>query len=192
MPVRPIVLTSLLFAAVLGLACGDDGPTAPSPTPTTAQPPGPPPGPPPPGPAPQAVTHSLTMTASPSCTALPEVAKTRTYPAQVIEKSNGDILVWVVNSYDIMVGWANDNGFTGIRDGNSVRFDITDDIFNAAYAMVERIPEVGDMGYGGTATGTIDSNRKIVATFNGQYRFAYGGRVLCEALDHHIEVTPIG
>ena len=130
------------------------------------------------------------MTASPSCTALPEVAKKRTYPAQVIEKSDGSILVWVVNSSDIMVGWANDNGFTGTRNGNTVRFDITDDIFYAAYAMVERIPEVGDMGYGGTAAGTIDSHAAIVATFNGEYRLAYRGAVLCAAPDHHIEVTP--
>jgi hypothetical protein len=132
------------------------------------------------------------MTASPSCTGLPEVVKKRTYPAQVIEKSNGYILVWVVNSTDIMVGWANDDGFTGTRDGNTVRFDITDDVFFAAYAMVERIPGVGDMGYAGTATGTIDSNGRIVATFKGEYRLAYGGPVLCEAPDHHIEVTPTG
>jgi hypothetical protein len=73
------------------------------------------------------------MTASPSCTALPEIAKKRTYPAQVIEKSNGYVLVWVVNSTDIMVGWGNDNGFTGTRDLNTVRFDITDDIFVATF-----------------------------------------------------------
>ena len=133
------------------------------------------------------------MTASASCSALPEVAKRRTYPAQVIEKSDGYILVWVVNSWDIMIGWANDSGFTGTRHGNTVRFDITDDIFSSAYAMVERIPGVGDMGYAGTATGTIDSNGTIVATFNGQYRLNYAqGPVLCGAPDHHIEVTPTG
>ena len=42
-----LVLSSILFAAVLGLACGDGGPTAPSPTPTPVAPAGPPPSPPP-------------------------------------------------------------------------------------------------------------------------------------------------
>jgi hypothetical protein len=98
----------------------------------------------------------------------------------------------VVNSTDIMVGWANDSGFTGKRDGNIMRFDITDDIF-AAYAMIERIPGIGDMGYAGTATGTIDEKGKVVATFSGEYRLGYESRpvpVLCQAPDHLIEVTP--
>jgi hypothetical protein len=132
------------------------------------------------------------MTASPSCTALPVVAVRRTYPAQVQEQPNGDMLVLVVNSTDIMVGWANDDGFAGKRDGNTVRFDIVDDLF-AAYAMIERIPGVGDMGYFGTATGTIDDNGNIIAAFNGEYRLGYGmGPVLCDASDHRIEVTRIG
>lgn len=140
---------------------------------------------------PPVATHTLVITASPSCTALPDVAKKRTYPAQFFEKPGGDLVVWVVNSPDIMVGWANDDGFTGKRDGNTVRFDITDDL-NAEYAMIERIPGVGDMGYFGTAMGTIE-NGKIVATFNGEYRLGYGsGPLLCKASDHRIEVIPIG
>lgn len=181
---RFFVTAMFLLGAV---ACGgnDTLPTQPTPVRETT--------PPSPTPTPRPLTHTLTMTASPSCTALPEVAKKRTYPAQVIEKSNGYILVWVVNSTDIMVGWANDaHGFIGTRDGNTVRFDITDDIFSVGCAMVERIPGVGDMGYAGTATGTIDTNGKIVATFNGEYRLNYGsGPVLCGAPDHHIEVTPM-
>ena len=51
MPVRLIVLTSILFAAVLGLACDNNGPTTPSRTPSAAEPPAPSPGPAP-GPAP--------------------------------------------------------------------------------------------------------------------------------------------
>ncbi len=120
---------------------------------------------------------------------MPDAAKKRTYPAQLQEKSNGDLLVLVVNSSDIMIGFANDSGFTGKRDGNIVRFDITDDIF-AAYTMIERIPGIGDVGYAGTATGTIDEKGKVVATFNGESRRGYGTPVLCQAPDHLIEVTP--
>ena len=185
---RPAIVPSLI-PLLLTLACGTNPPTGPSPTPLPAPTSTPTPTPPPA--APQTVTHRLTITASPSCTALPDVARVRTYPAQVQEKSAGDILVWVVNSTDIMVGWANDDGFTGTRDGSTVRFDITDDIF-AAYAMIERIPGLGDMGYAGTATGTIDDNRRIVAAFNGEYRLGYGrGPVLCSASDHRIEITPV-
>jgi hypothetical protein len=177
----------VVLAVTIGftLACGGDRPTGPSPTPTPIPTPGPTP---PPAPTPHAVTHTLTMTASLSCTAMPEAAKKRTYPAQLQQKSNGDLLAWVVNSTDIMVGWANDSGFTGKRDANIVRFDITDDIF-AAYAMIERIPGIGDMSYTGTATGTIDEKGRIVATFNGEYRLDWK-TVLCRAPDHVIEVTP--
>ncbi len=180
-----LALIPLLFM----LSCGDGspaGPSSPAPPPTVSATPTPT--------APAAVTHILTMTASPSCTALPDAAKKRTYPAQLQEKPGGRLLVWVVNSYDIMIGWGpSDAGFIGTRDGNRVTFDITDKILEGvAYAMVERIGGVGDMGYFGTATGTIDNGR-ITATFDGQYRLGYGrsGRVLCQAPDHLIEVTPV-
>lgn len=137
------------------------------------------------------VTHTLTITASPSCTVWPEAAKRRTYPAQLIEQSNGDLLVRVVNRYDIMIGWANDAGFTGKRDGNTVRFDITNDMMGA-WAMIERIPGVGDMGYIGTATGTTDNGR-VVATFNGRFQIGYGSSPLaCQAPDHRLEMVPTG
>ena len=182
---------AVVLVAVLGWGCHGPSstPLSPSPQPTATNPPTPTPTPPPPQVTP---THTLTITASPSCTALPAAAKKRTYPAQVQEKPNGDLLVLVVNSTDIMVGWANDDGFTGKRDGNTVRFDITDDLF-AAYAMIERIPGIGDMGYSGTAMGTIVDNGSIVAAFNGAYRLGYGsGPVLCQASDHRIEITRAG
>lgn len=181
---RTIVLP--LVPLLLSLACGANPTTGPTPAPGPT-----PPATPPPPAAPETVTHTLTIMASASCTALPDVARVRTYPAQVQENSAGRILVWVVNSTDIMVGWANDDGFTGTRDGSAVRFQITDDLF-ADYAMIERIPGVGDMGYAGVATGTIDDKGRIVATFNGEYRFGYGkGPVLCSAPDHRIEITPV-
>jgi hypothetical protein len=134
------------------------------------------------------------MTASPSCTALPDAAKKRTYPAQLQEKPGGELLVLVVNSYDIMIGWGpSEAGFIGTRDGNRVTFDITDKILEGVpWAMIERIDGVGEMGYFGTATGTIDNGR-ITVTFDGQYRLGHGtsGRVLCQAPDHLIEVTPV-
>ncbi len=177
-----LVVIPLLFA----LACSGNSTTGPSPTlrphPTTS---------PTPEPTPQATpTHTLTITASPSCTALPDVVKKRTYPAQFQEKPNGDLLVLVVNSS--MVGWgASEAGFTGKHDGNTVRFSITDDVFTA-HAMVERIPGVGDVGYVGTATGTID-NGKIVATFDGEYRLRNGSAIVsCAAADHRMEITPAG
>ena len=184
---RPVAPAAVVLVAVLGWGCGDSSPNlsspSPQPTPTNAPTPLPP----------ATVTHTLIITASPSCTELPAVAAKRTYPAQVQDKSNGDLVVLVVNSYDIMIGWANDSGFAGTRDGNTVHFDITDDIFFSAYAMVERVPGVGDLGYSGTATGTIDDHHAIVATFTGEYRLDYGsGRVLCKAPNHRIEVTPVG
>lgn len=166
-------LIPLLFV----LSCGDGspaGPGSPTPIPMVGA------TPIPTGPA--AVTHILTMTASPSCTSLPDAAKKRTYPAQLQEKPGGELLVLVVNSYDIMIGWGpSEAGFIGTREGNRVTFAITDDILEGvAYAMIERIG-IGDMGYSGTATGTIDNGR-ITATFDGQYRLWYGsGIVLCQA-----------
>ena len=130
--------------------------------------------------------------ASPSCSALPEAAKKRTYPAQVQEKPDGSIVVLVVNSYDIMIGWGNEPGFTGTRVGNTVHFELVCDLF-VPYSIIESVPGVGDMGYVGIATGTID-NGKIVATFDGSYVKGYGINQsgLCQAADHRIEVTPVG
>jgi hypothetical protein len=192
---RHVTPAAVVLVAVLGWGCQDPstlpGPSSPSPQPPPTNSPSPQPPPTSP-PTPLATpTHTLTFTASPSCTALPAAALKRTYPVQVQEKPDGSIVVVVVNSYAIMVGWANEAGFTGTRNRNTVHFDITDDMF-ADYAMIERISGVGDVGYVGTATGTID-NGNIVATFNGLYQRGYGSApALCQASDHRIEFTPTG
>jgi hypothetical protein len=140
-----------------------------------------------------ALTHTLTITASPSCAALPDAAKKRTYPVQVHDRGDRGLVVLVVNSYEIMVGMANEPGFIGRRNGDSVRFDVTDDML-ADFAMIERIPGVGDMGYVGTGTGTIDSAGRIVATFDGEFRIGYGSPspMTCRASDHRMEFAPAG
>src|SRR5512139_1716487 len=103
-----VVPAVVLLAGLMTSSCGGgDSTTAPSPTATPTATPTPTPTPSP-TPTPQPVTHTLTMIASPSCSALPEAAKKRTYPAQVQEKPDGSIVVLVVNSYDIMIGWGNE------------------------------------------------------------------------------------
>jgi len=125
--------------------------------------------------------------------ALPDAAKKRTYPVQVHDRGDRGLVVLVVNSYEIMVGMANEPGFIGRRNGDSVRFDVTDDML-ADFAMIERIPGVGDMGYVGTGTGTIDSAGRIVATFDGEFRIGYGSPspMTCRASDHRMEFAPAG
>ncbi len=90
-----LALIPLLFM----LSCGDGspaGPSSPTPIPTVRTTLAPT--------APAAVTHRLTMTASPSCTALPDAAKKRTYPAQLQEKPGGKLLVWVSTTRHITRG----------------------------------------------------------------------------------------
>jgi hypothetical protein len=177
--VRSSVVPAVVLFALIGLSCGGSA-TGPSPTPTATPTPTP-------TPTPQPVTHTLTMIASPSCSALSDAAKKRVYPAQVQEKPDGSIVVLVVNSYDIMIGWGNEPGFTGTRVGNTVHFDLVNDLF-APYSIIE-----SELAYVGTATGTVD-NGKIVAIFDGRYVKGYGlgETVLCQASDHRIEITPLG
>ena len=124
---------------------------------------------------------------------MPAAVAIRTFGAQVTQDaSTGDVIV-LVSPVEHMVGWGGTvAGFVGKRDGNTVRFDISNDIMKNSYAMVENISEVGTMGYVGTAVGTIDASQKIVATFNGEYRIGLGnGNGGCSAPDHRIDMTPV-
>ncbi len=129
--------------------------------------------------------YKLTFVASPSCTTLPAAAMRRMYHAE-ISATSSDGLVVKLSGADF-VGWGNDVGFTGTRAGGTLRFDITDDMFESDWAVVEAIPGIGYLGYVGTATGTKDNGR-IVATFNGEFRLGYGSPTpaTCRAADHQM------
>ncbi len=114
----------------------------------------------------------------------------RAYSVRLLEGLDGSIVVYVVNTS--MAGWA-ESGFTGTRQGNPVRFNVTDNV-SEDYVLIEQIPGVGNLRYSGTATGTIDNN-KIVATFNGWFRLDQGWgseECSCQAPDHKMEFTASG
>jgi len=108
--------------------------------------------------------YTLTVTVSPGCDALPQQAREVTYDAHVATQGE-----WVYVSLKAtngeMVGWANTPGFTGTRVGNALRFSVTADIFSD-YALISRIPGVGDLYHSGTATGEYRDDG-IVAAFAG-------------------------
>jgi len=74
------------------------------------------------------------------------------------------------------VAFAGPPGFTGTRTGDSVTFQLTDDIMNAPTCFVD-----GNLPYSGVATGTI-TERGIVATFDGKIG-------TCQAADHRMELV---
>ena len=87
---------------------------------------------------------------------------------------------------------AGSSGFAGTRDGNGVRFTLNGDYFVDGYSFVYLALQGAEIGYTGTAAGTMDGEG-IVATFDGTvllYHYSdhqVFGR--CEAADHRMEVV---
>ena len=128
--------------------------------------------------------YTLTITASPSCTALPAAVMQRNYSA-LIYRTEDDLLVSVrrADAVDQSVG-----KFTGTRDGSAVRL--------TAEGFEDVLPSGNVLNYVGTATGTI-GDRTIVAAFDGTVRvgelwdFWFNPEPLtlaqCQAKDHRLE-----
>src|SRR5512139_240989 len=92
--------------------------------------------------------YTLTITASPSCTALPADVMQRNYVAR-IARTQDDLVVSVLRADSMEVG-----KFTGTRDGSTVRFTID--------GFAESLPSDKMLRYVGNATGTI-GDRTVVA-----------------------------
>jgi hypothetical protein len=106
--------------------------------------------------------YTVTMTAAPSCS-LPDYAVTRTYDAR-LKVSDQDLVVTFDDPK--FVACAGPSGFAGTRDGDTVRFTINGDYWVSGYSFVYEVSPGTELGYAGTATGTIADSR-IVATLNG-------------------------
>lgn len=116
-------------------------------------------------------SYTLTFTASRSCSTL----ATTPWVYQVdMEEWQQTLMVYAHGQQ--FVSWAAAPGFTGTRIGDSVTFQITDDIMNARFCLID-----GNLAYSGVATGTI-SERGIVATFDGRIG-------TCQAADHRMELV---
>ena len=129
--------------------------------------------------------YQLLVVASPTC-ALPLPVMRRTYGA-LMEQMGSDLYV-TVDGGDF-VAYAGRIGFTGSRTGDLMRFvirDTMDDGFN----LVERVPNVGDVYFSGTAEGTL-ADPEFFATFSGKIDVkpltAGGLRATCQAVDHRLE-----
>lgn len=131
-------------------------------------------------------SYTLVFTAASSCT-LPAEVMRRQYIATIyepdmlqVELSGANMEAW---------GWA---GFTGTRDGSSVNFDIIDHYssLDEDFVFVERLDPQHNLGFSGTATGTIEGGA-IIATFNGRVQLrSVDGRTVfaeCRAADHRLE-----
>lgn len=183
---------ALVIGALFLVAACDEPSRSPT-APTVVAPPvapAPPPAPPP-FPADPISTHTLTFTASDSCS-LPPDAMRRVYEVAIEEKQQ-EVIVEVNGQQ--MVSFAATPGFTGTRDGNTVTFVITDNCCEG-FGFVERIPLVGDLSFVGQAAGTI-SGATITAIFDGTLSidpwFLTGvQKTACQASDHRMVFEPIG
>lgn len=130
--------------------------------------------------------YRLTFAASPSCS-LPADATPRQYTAGLEVDASGQARVYLRAGR--MLAVMGEAGFTGVRDGNTLRFRVNDDEMGP-YAFVEFLPGYRRLSYSGTITGTIEGDR-IGATFNGSVRLVqYPGESLvaeCTAADHRME-----
>ncbi len=132
--------------------------------------------------------YRLTFIASSSCS-LPSEVMRRTYTATVSE--SGETLTVTLSGADFVTPWGGAAGFTGVRSGNSVQFQISDDI-TKTFSFVELLPPARWLSHSGTASGTINGD-SIVATLNGVVRVTdYPGEILvgqCQATDHKLELV---
>ena len=113
-------------------------------------------------------SYTLTFTNAPSCPTTPRV-----YDVD-LEEWQGKLTVYAQGRQ--FVAFGGPPGFTGTRTGDSVTFQLTDDIMNAPTCFVD-----GNLQYSGVATGTI-TERGIVATFDGKIG-------TCQAADHRMELV---
>jgi hypothetical protein len=130
----------------------------------------------------------LTFTASPSCTTLPPETRTRTYTARIWEQTRLEV---ELSGADMEAWWG--AGFTGIRTRDTVSFELVDTYsLDADYVFIERLDPGRNLGFAGTATGTIGEG-SIVATFSGrvQLRAVISPFVFaeCRADDHRLKFT---
>jgi len=130
--------------------------------------------------------YRLTFAASPSCS-LPADATPRQYTAGLEVETSGQAKVYLRGG--VMLAFMGEAGFTGVRDGNTLRFWVNDDDMGP-YAFVEFLPGHRWLSYSGTITGTIEGDR-IAATFDGRVRLVqYPAESVvaeCTAADHRME-----
>jgi len=130
--------------------------------------------------------YRLTFAASPSCS-LPADATPRQYTAGLEVDRSGQAKVYLRGG--TMLAFMGEAGFTGARDGNTLRFQVSDEEMGP-YAFVEFLPGYRWMSYSGTITGTIEGDR-IGATFDGRVRLVqYPAESVvaeCTAADHRME-----
>jgi len=133
--------------------------------------------------------YTMTMTAAPACS-LPDFAMVRTYDAHVREKGR-DVIV-EFDDANFVGGWWG-CGFTGTRDGDTMHFTLTSwDPGATEYAFIYQVNAATELGYIGTATGTMGDGR-LVAAFRGGvvlYRSdIHKEATRCDAQDHRMELV---
>ncbi len=130
--------------------------------------------------------YRLSVTASPSCS-LPSEAASRQYTAGLSVDPSGRATVYLRGG--TMLAFMGEAGFTGVREGDTLRLQVSDDDF-APYAFVEFLDGYRWLSYSGTVTGRIAGNR-IDATFDGRIRLVqYPAEMTvaeCTAADHRME-----
>ena len=140
--------------------------------------------------------YRVTVTAAPSCS-LPDDAATRTYDGGLLRERGQDLEV-LFDPFDGRFvtgtgpsGFGNASGFTGTRDGDAVRFTLSDDE-SAPYSFVYLMTEGTELAYSGAASGKMDGDR-VLATLRGTVLIRHGQNhtvlARCEAADHRIEMA---
>jgi hypothetical protein len=134
--------------------------------------------------------YTLTFTASPFCS-LPAHARRRQYAARLVEGRDigrPEPLIVILAGAEFVV-FGTDPGFTGTRDGNTLRFTISVNARND-YSLVELIDLKEELYYDGTISVTV-GQRNLVGPFNGRLslvdRFSQATLGTCQATDHKVE-----
>jgi hypothetical protein len=136
--------------------------------------------------------YTLTVTPSPSCL-FPSDLFPRKYAARVRDVSGS---LRVVLSGAEFIAWG-DAGFTGTRDGSTVRFVVSDSFGlpnDDDYTFIEFLPPGVELHYRGTAMGEVH-DEQISAAFSGTIEgIDYSSRTstfpACTATDHRFELVP--
>jgi hypothetical protein len=129
--------------------------------------------------------YTLSVTPAPSC-AFPPGLFPRKYNAHIRDSSGR--LVVELSGAQFALWTGGKAGFTGTRDGNTLRFAVSDG-FADDYNFVELLSP-GWLWYTGTGLGDIQ-DKQISATFSGLIEYDRTDFVVCTASDHHFEFVPI-
>lgn len=165
----------------------------------------PPPAQPPPAQDALTGSYTLSLSAGPECAAIPEIARNRTYLANIAATGVNSYIVTLSDSLLLRICDSNavpglcSNQFPMLRDGDGLRFQLEDEGDDSSHGgeIIEQIPPGTWLNVSGSGPGQIDHSG-IHATLNGNlwycptvmaYPFPCSAHIFCTTSNLQLTLT---